>query len=97
MKFRVLIALTAATILGATNLALADTYSQAEVRKIDADSGRVTLRHGPIDNLKMPPMTMVFRVTGDASLDGLEAGDQVEFRADKEGSNYVVTDIRKAE
>ena len=38
--------------------ALAD----GEVRKIDKEQGKITLRHGEIKHLDMPPMTMVFVV-----------------------------------
>lgn len=71
--------------------------TEGELRKIDQAGQRVTLRHGPIDNLKMPPMTMVFRVENAADLEGLAAGDKVRFRADKQGDSYVVTELEKSE
>ena len=55
----------------------------AEVRKIDKEQGKVTLRHGPIPNLDMPNMTMVFRVTEPKMLETLKEGDKVRFTADK--------------
>jgi Cu/Ag efflux protein CusF len=79
---------------------MADTHeamTEGELRKIDTAGQRVTLRHGPIDNLKMPPMTMVFRVQDAADLEGLAAGDKVRFRADKEGSHYIVTELEKVD
>jgi len=69
--------------------------SEGEVRRLADD--RVTLKHGPIDNLKMPPMTMVFRVTQTDQLEGIEVGDSVKFRAEQEDGSYVVTEIQKAE
>jgi Cu(I)/Ag(I) efflux system periplasmic protein CusF len=71
-----------------------EQMSEGEVRRLAED--RVTLRHGPIDNLKMPPMTMVFRVSESAQLEGLEVGDAVQFRAQEQNGNYVVTEIQKA-
>lgn len=71
--------------------------TEGEVRKIDPAAGRVTLRHGPIENLQMPGMTMMFQVVPAAQLEGLEEGDQVRFRAEKDNGNFVVTDIEKAE
>ena len=71
-----------------------EPLSDGEVRRLAED--RVTLRHGPIDNLKMPPMTMVFRVSESAHLEGLEVGDAVQFRAQEQNGNYVVTEIQKA-
>lgn len=85
--------LTAATAMAGTD----EPMSEGELRKIDQAGQRVTLRHGPIDNLKMPPMTMVFRVQDAADLDGLSAGDKVRFRADKEGDSYIVTELEKAD
>ncbi len=65
--------------------------SEGEVRKVDKDAGKLTLRHGEIKNLDMPPMTMVFQVKEPALLDKVKAGDKVKFRAEKSGSGYVVT------
>lgn len=67
-----------------------------EVRKVDKAQARITLKHGEIRNLDMPPMTMVFRVRDKAWLDQLAVGDRVKFDAEKVDGNYVVTQIRKA-
>lgn len=89
----------ATALLGAT-LAVA-AFAQAaltegEVRKVDKATGKVTLKHGEIKNLDMPPMTMVFGVTDKALLEKLKAGDKVRFTADKDAQgNYVVTAIEK--
>lgn len=69
--------------------------TEAEARKVDADSKKITLRHGPIANLGMPSMTMVFQVRDPAVLERVKAGDQVMFEAEKTGGAYVVTNIRK--
>jgi Cu(I)/Ag(I) efflux system protein CusF len=76
---------------GAT--ANAADMSDAEVRKVDKDSAKLTLKHGEIKNLDMPPMTMVFQVKEPALLDKVKAGDKVKFRAEKAASGYVVTAI----
>ena len=70
--------------------------SDAEVRKVDKDSAKLTLKHGEIKNLDMPPMTMVFQVKEPAWLDKLKAGDKVKFRAEKAASGYVVTAVEVA-
>lgn len=64
-----------------------------EVRRIDPTSGRVTLRHGEIRNIDMPPMTMVFRAADPALLANLKVGDRVRFAAEKVGGNYIVTHV----
>jgi len=69
--------------------------SDAEVRKVDLDTKKITLRHGPIPNLDMPPMTMVFQVKDTAMLQGIKTGDKVRFSAEKIGSVYTVTGIER--
>lgn len=73
----------------------ANDLADAEVRKVDKDAGKLTLKHGEIRNLDMPPMTMVFAVKDKAMLDQVKPGDKVKFKAAKEGGNYVVTEIQK--
>ena len=70
--------------------------SDGEVRKVDKDAGKLTLKHGEIKNLDMPGMTMVFQVKEPALLDKVKVGDKVKFRAEKSGSSYVVTVIEPA-
>lgn len=71
--------------------------ADGEVRKIDKPQGKITLRHGEIKSLDMPPMTMVFRVSDPKMLDAVAVGDKVKFDAEKIGGNYTVTAIRKAD
>lgn len=71
----------------------AAAMSEGEVRKVDLDAKKITLRHGPIANLDMPPMTMVFQVQDPAMLNAVKTGDKVKFTAEKSGSAYVVTRI----
>lgn len=70
--------------------------TEGEVTKLDKAQGRVTLRHGEIRNLDMPPMTMVFRVRDPKMLEGVAVGDKVRFAAEKLGGHYTVTAIVKA-
>jgi Cu/Ag efflux protein CusF len=66
-----------------------------EVTKLDAGAGRVTIRHGEIKHLDMPPMTMVFRVRDPKALDAVAVGDRVRFTAEKVDGNFTVTSIAK--
>jgi len=86
--------ITAAALALASLAAHAQAY-EGEVRKIEKAQGKLTLRHGELKALDMPPMTMVFRVKDAAMLDGLNVGDRVRFDADKVGGAYTVTAIRK--
>ena len=67
--------------------------TEGEVRKIDMDAKKITLRHGPIANLGMPPMTMVFQVKDPAMLGTVKTGDKVKFAADKVEGAYTVIQI----
>jgi Cu(I)/Ag(I) efflux system protein CusF len=71
--------------------------AEAEIRKVDLDAKKVTLKHGPIKNLDMPPMTMVFQVRDAALLDKLKAGDKVRFSAEQQQGAYVVTAVEKVD
>lgn len=66
---------------------------EAEVRKVDTRAGKITLKHGDIPNLDMPPMTMVFQVKDGALPAALKAGDKVRFRADKVDGAYTVLEL----
>ena len=70
-------------------------WAEAEVRRVDAANGRVTLRHGPIRSLDMPPMTMVFHARDPVQVSGLKTGDKVRFQAAAEGGKYILTQIEK--
>ena len=89
-------AAAAAAALLATGAWAASHLADGEVRKVDKDAKKVTLRHGPIKNLDMPPMTMVFGVADAALLDKVKAGDKVRFAARDEGGKLTVTEIEVA-
>ncbi len=67
--------------------------ADAEVRKVDKDTGKITLKHGEIKNLDMPPMTMVFKAKDPALLDKVKAGDKVSFTADQINGTYTVLSL----
>ena len=71
--------------------------AEGEIRRIDKDAKRVTIKHGAIRSLDMPAMTMVFRVEDPALLEGISVGDRVRFAADKAASGYRVTSIEIAQ
>jgi Cu/Ag efflux protein CusF len=79
----------------ASSDAAATGLSEGTVRRVNSGAGTVTIAHGPLANLDMPPMTMTFRASGDASLEGLSTGDKVRFAADKDGDEFVVNAIEK--
>lgn len=70
--------------------------SEGEIRKIDRDNKKITLKHGEIKNLDMPGMTMVFQLREAAMADQLKVGDKVRFRAEKSASGFMVTELQAA-
>jgi Cu(I)/Ag(I) efflux system protein CusF len=70
--------------------------AEGEIRKVDKEAQKVTIRHGEIKSLDMPPMTMVFQVADPALLDKVKAGDKVRFSAEKSGGSYRVTGMELA-
>ena len=81
-----------AATVGAT--AATRAMTGGEVRKVDAEQGKVTLKHDAIANLDMPAMTMVFRVAQPELLKDLKAGDKVQFQAESANGAIVVTRIQ---
>ena len=80
---------------GASDTASAE-LAEGEVRKVDKDAKKLTLKHGPLKNLDMPPMTMVFQVKEDALLDKVQSGDKVRFEAEKIDGKFTVTRLEVA-
>ena len=72
------------------------SLTAGEVRKVDKDAKKITIRHGAIQNLDMPPMTMVFQVKDPAMLEQVKAGDKVRFTAEKAAGAFTVTHIETA-
>lgn len=69
--------------------------TEGEVRTINKEAGKITLKHGEIKNLDMGAMTMVFQVTDKAMLDKVKEGDKVNFTAEKIRGQFTVTGIEK--
>ena len=70
--------------------------AEGEIRRISKDTGKLTIKHGPIKSLDMPPMTMVFTAKDPAMLDKLAVGDKVRFVVADQGGQMVVTELQSA-
>lgn len=81
-----------ASITSAAMAAMVD----GDVQKVDAAAGKITLRHGPIPELDMGDMSMVYTAKDPAMLKGIKAGDKVRFEPAEVGGKYTVTKIEKA-
>lgn len=73
--------------------AIAVPMAEGEIKKINKDTGKITIKHGEIKNLDMPAMTMVFKVKDPAMLDQVKAGDKIKFVADKINGALTVTEF----
>ena len=67
--------------------------TEGVIKKIDKDAGKITIKHGPISNLKMPGMTMVFRAADPAMLDQVKEGEKVKFHVEKMNGALTITKI----
>jgi len=70
--------------------------AEGEVRKVDMDAKKLTIKHGELKNLGMPSMTMVFQVKDPAMLGKVKAGDKVLFTVEKIGNAFTVISLEAA-
>lgn len=91
---KIKIPLAAALFLAGASQALAQS-AQGTVKRIDAGAGKITVDHGPIKNLNMDSMTMVFRVKDPAMLKQVKAGDKIRFDADRINGAITIINMKK--
>ncbi|SFD32321.1 Cu and Ag efflux protein CusF [Bosea sp. CRIB-10] len=91
----VLSAFALTALLASPVLAQNAPLVSATVKKIDAEQGKITLDHGPIKNLDMEGMTMVFKAADPAMLKTVKPGDKVKFTAERVNGQITVTKIQK--
>lgn len=107
MKLTSILAVASLSLAALTQPAMAQTMDHgkmgmtqdlpmvdAEVRRVDKENGKVTLKHGAIKNMDMPPMTMVFTARDKAMLEGIAVGDKVQFTAVNEKGQMLVESIK---
>lgn len=74
----------------------ADVLTAGEITRVDARTGKLTIRHEEIKNLDMPPMTMVFALSDSAQSASFKAGDKVLFHAEDKDGSLIITRIQPA-
>ncbi len=84
---------TTVSLIAGLSLSAAAWAVDGEVKKIDADAGKITLKHGEIKSLDLPAMQMAFRVANPAWLTSVQVGDKVNFTADKVGGQFTITTL----
>ena len=95
-RFAAVIAVLLALAVPAAGQSTTPTASyraSGTITKVDAGAGRVTIAHGPVQQLKWPAMTMTFGVGDKALLERARPGKKVDFQFAKQGSDYVITKI----
>lgn len=73
----------------------ARAMSHGEIKKVDTSAGKLTIKHGPLENLGMGAMTMVFKVKDPAMLDQVKTGDKVDFVAERIDGALTVVKLQK--
>ena len=87
------LALLSLALIPLASWSQSDDKVSGEVRKVDRDNQKITIKHGEIKSLDMPPMTMVFTVKDPAMLEAAKPGDKVRFAVAREDGKFVVTAI----
>lgn len=96
-RLMMVFALLAATLAASERTVFAQSNEiRGEIKKVDKAQGKVTVKHGPIKNLDMDEMTMVFRVKEPKMMDTISPGDKVLFEADRLNGQLTITKIKKA-
>lgn len=80
----------------AASAASADVMTAGEITRIDARTGKLTIRHEEIKNLDMPPMTMVFGLKNSSQAARFKPGDKVLFHAEDDSGSLTITRIQPA-
>lgn len=78
---------------GAQQAGAAAEMVDGEIKKIDTETGKITIRHGELKNLNMPAMTMAFRVKDPATLSQVKVGNKVKFMAEKINGAFTVVHL----
>ena len=68
--------------------------TDGEIRKIDKENGKITIKHSEIKHMDMPPMSMVFNVKDKAMLDKVQVGEKIQFIVIQDAGKMVVTDLK---
>lgn len=80
---------------GPATAAAPNSMSIGEVKKVDKGAAKMTIKHGPLQNINMDAMTMVFRVKDPAMLDQVKEGDKISFVAETPNGQLTVTKLEK--
>lgn len=68
--------------------------ASGKVRRVNPSAGKITIMHGEIVELKLPAMTLVYRIEPQL-IQEIQPGDQVTFTVVRQNGDYVIIEIRK--
>ena len=80
----------------ATKTSSNSSLTDAEVEKVDRATGMVTLKHGALENVGMPPMTMAFKAKNAAMVKQVHEGDKVKVRVENVNGTLIIVKLKKA-
>jgi Cu/Ag efflux protein CusF len=80
-----------------TNAGTPDSVSTGEIKKIDKSAGKLTIKHGPLKNLGMGAMTMIFKAKDPAMLNEVKEGDKINFVAENANGQLTVTKLERGQ
>ena len=63
---------------------------------MDPASGMVTLKHGALQNVGMPAMTMAFKAKDAAMIKQIHEGDKVKVRIEDVDGTMTIVKLEKA-
>ncbi len=72
-----------------------NALTEAEVKKVDAATGMITLKHGALENVGMPPMTMAFKAKDAAMVRQVHEGDKVKVRVENVAGTPTIVKLEK--
>ena len=94
MQLLKIISTTTLVLTATISMAMAGTFTNGTIKKVDTKAGKITIIHEELVDLEMPAMTMVFRVVDESILDGLEEGQNIEFVADRVKGKLTVIELK---
>lgn len=63
------------------------------VQKVDRQSGMITIQHGELKNVGMPPMTMAYKAKDAEMANRTKEGEKVKFRLENINDVFTITKL----
>ncbi|MFW7343870.1 copper-binding protein [Pollutimonas sp. H1-120] len=86
---------TASTNAASSEVRVDTALADGVVRKVDRPSGMITIEHGALENVGMPPMTMAYKAKDATVLQQAKEGEKVKFRLENLNGTYTIMTLKK--